>query len=1267
MPRALHHYRAGEASGDRRDFQLNDRCRPTPEKNISEAATLASSFGAPTSSSSGFFSGGQWLEGGEPVETALSVDFRTVEIVNTRKWTASGTAPKSFTADGLEVDHAHGSALSYTLTGRWAHKGDFLLRLRMTDALPPATTSVSEHRVWFQAKQISTNTTWSVERVRTNLANQYDVKKNGVSVATWASAGVDDYVLVLEREAAVIRLYFVDDDDGTQLLWQEPGAGPGTITGPCSISIGTTSNGDGAWKPVFEAFEHLVGWHTYSPLASWVRERTEGILFEQFWGDTLDTALWTPASTANADVEVVAGVGDDAGPGLRLSVDETSGVDTASVTLKKVTGDFTAVLPYSCVPDDFTSTGGPTTNVAARLEARTDGSAPSIWAEVRWDTSGTALEARIARRDTDLGAAESLGTVALPAVAGALEGTFRIERRGDTVEVAIFDADGALFISRVRDSDLEYLPTALVIYVEAELAHVSCDFPWFRLLSPTCMSLEPAEVEGSPGVLEEAWPTRSYLAAMYSAWEDDSPPTSPPAVSRISDVTLIDIATRAAVWSVVGMGDGGNSGDQALPAGEVGRPYFDEWTGTHSVPGGTLWVPVLDDGLANDGLWVALNFGTDGIYAIQGTSGLLFAGNINQRQLGMGYFSAPYVLAAVHTGPEDAADGPLYFERVPIIGGDSIEVWVGREGIRVGDGTNAANLLQNDDPGTNGVTQIRDAVVLPPTSYDARVGLVVLAERRGDTALVVYEDLAAVISTGNESEPGEHADAIYTGTGPHTENDSDGFQVELLGAASGGGNLSVHAIRPPSERVADGDYLIAVTRPHGVSLVQHDPATGTAVETDHWELASGAGPNTAPEVLAAPPAAVRLSPDADIAEDARQGWLALQEADDADGRVEVIQLWRGALQHSLSPANLAADGATGVAGAAASGSGLTFISSPPDVAHGLRLVWGYDGPGAGAVEWDLWSIQTGAWRGPHIGGTAIDVSGYGFDERCRIYVGGVEAFRVELLPAPNAASTPTLRAVVRALGWVEHGDTPVMPDAELEGTAEWPSDVLIRFANGVELLLADAYTYESYLCIEHRARRLLGRVPDEVLVNDSKSPTWQRHIMLALAWLICRFRDDWQLPLDRDTYRAEAEGDGLLRWAQSHLAVPPVSTLSDADTAAFALTHAWHCRPTIKALKDGLAPLLGYRPPILEGYRSFTVFLLPISEAVGTGYWADDADPQPLEMAFFDRDYWGGDNSLVEAVRLVIDRCRAAGVNGNVVQLEMPGIGEGPPDLGPIV
>jgi hypothetical protein len=147
--------------------------------------------------------------------------------------------------------------------------------------------------------------------------------------------------------------------------------------------------------------------------------------------------------------------------------------------------------------------------------------------------------------------------------------------------------------------------------------------------------------------------------------------------------------------------------------------------------------------------------------------------------------------------------------------------------------------------------------------------------------------------------------------------------------------------------------------------------------------------------------------------------------------------------------------------------------------------------------------------------------------------------------------------------------------------------------------------------------------------------------------------------VEADHVLATATGVGLDMLAGSFDAVPPVD-LDAASLRNFVTARAFGNRVTPKAIKDILEAVLGERPGMEEGYREFTILLTdPYSGqdgiALDTNWYGDDDGIEPLDYAFFGRDFFGGENVQVTAVRSVLDVVRVAGVEPKVAIRGSPG------------
>lgn len=1249
-----HHVRKGDADADRRDLQVNGSARA-----IGPWRDAHGDFNAPAGVSKyvGFGADGRWYEDGVVVSTGLTESFSSdVYDLNSLKWSvAAETMDWDQLPGGIVASTAGGAAERFEVDGRFQLRGDFHVRLTVQSTMTPGTDDTGEldNAVWFGVRRLTDLADyWRVKHTRNATIDHpagFAAEVGGVGeqegYTGYGFGATAKYDLVIRREAGVLKLDAVPTNDDPINVFT------GAVSGILFIEFGVRQNGAAAWTATIAKFTHVEGWHSYTGTASWWAEQARGVVFEEWVGDELDPLLWTASTTGGGFATPGA---DDEGRGLEIGVAVAGAGGTAKVDGVTVTGDFTSRTTVRWTRPETYDMPVETQDTLVALDWLADvgDEEARVTVEVTVDhvEGGASPDFKRIVVDLFIDKADGAGQSGVAQYANMPDVpedglTIEFERRGLVWKVNVDDLSGNRLISATVNAG--NIPTVPML-------------PRFRCASANS-GADFSTVVGTftiatPHALQhvEAWPSDYYGAGAIATSNEVTAVPGSGLTPVLSQLAFIDIGLRTPVWRIVGYGTGaGVSGLQALPGGRVGDVYVDP-------DAGRFVIPVGSTDPANDGGFVFVDLVNDRIKLYRtGPAVLQFDGVIGQRQLGLGYTA----LAESTGGNMPQGGSALGYDETHGTGsaGGDLRIWTSEKGITAfNDFSNAAvALVKDDDPGTDGTTLIFRSVVLQPTGAQP-AALVVAAQRRTDVAIVVYRSIPAAILTGGEGFPGEKASAIYTGTAPDPDNDFTAGKI-IGAAALGVGEVpDVHALRPTSEWAA-GLPLIAVGRGVSGACVLQDAAVAADAVTMEWEVEGVvfAEPDDVPDLtmLRWDPIGVRLTPDADLTPGARTGWLICSEG---AARLEVeFTFYFGGIETVSLDSGLARDFVSTHAIDAefvgknprATGQDVLVIYPPPGLVAGTRVVFGLRDYRLGVVEYDTMTIGGGPWSGPHIGGTRFALDGWGLDNVVEVTVGGVACFGLQL---DVRGEVPSLSAVNRALGWIEHpeAESPVMSDAELEETAEWPHDVVLRFRDGFEVLLPEAFVYESDLCIERNLRRLLGRLDEARFDQDPKANWLQRHILVALAYLICRVRRSFHTPLERDTFRAEAVGDGLEHLAASYDAAEPYGGMSDAQLRAWILAKAFGNRVTVKAIKDVLEPILGVRPTITEGYREFTVHVEALPEGEGdfpANFFADEDDPDLTTGAFYDRDFWGGDDPRIVAARRVLDIVRAAGVRANLV------------------
>ena len=1051
-------------------------------------------------------------------------------------------------------------------------------------------------------------------------------------------------VLVIQRTAGQMEIYArhgvaADRSGGniTALLYDD--VAPGIMT----VDILVRDQAVFAWNATLEDFRLANGFTTYARTASWWRERDRHIVLENFIGDEADPNLWTVTSSGGSNALIVQD-----GEAL-LQTDKSAGFVQAE--FPTITGDFKLVFDVRWKRTKNHTASPATTDTPFRLTVRPVADLPRFHVTVNFEEDKTRAEITKQANDAAAEQVQDLDDSLPWDVATEMRGRLHIERIGDRFIIRFEDVErGGQFGDLAQVPIVGYVPSVPVkVLLRGDMTSSGGRGEFYisnwAVTSP----------HGIPDDLE-AWPDIYYGGAQLA--EETETTDAGSDRPYLSDLTLLDARARRPFWRIVAASSSaaGESSNAALRPG----PILDSWANRRD---GALVIPVkrADSPLVQ--AFVFVDLGYDQVWQVEDTTQWAHFGPIRWRHLGK-----------VPTSPQATAsryvDGaPILYEEVPRLSTSDVRwfhVWVTDTGIRVTAWDNGVQQGSADlcvaatEPGIT--FEVHRVAIIQPTATKP-AAMVVAATRDGDGVVAVYRDLNAAYTAGNEASQMEHADLRYSGQDASVNNQGAGWVTDLLYRKGAPDVAAIHARWDAS----DSYVVTAVTRPGGLTLFQERTAPD-APDAHHfnWTSETIPGGDPSPQAAAAglegPPTSVWLTSDAQVAEDVvgGQGMLAVQESGFFEvlpatfvprGAAQVISLHNMQVRSTIDPDDVGAD-------ATKPGSlGIVGLETPPGVLAGLRLFWGYglDQAEAGnienaIVEYDEWAITNGPWDGPHIGGTEVEILGWGLEAVIGVKVGGVDCFRVAWESIEPA--DPVLRAVTRALGWIENGDTPVMSDAALEATPLWPKDMTLVLEDGATLTIDDGFTYESRMCIEHSLARMAVRVPDEVIANDPKTNTLQRHMLIAVAWQVCQLLEEFFDIIERDTYRAEAQGEGLDAWAASHgVTERPIAGMSDTPFAAFIVAKAFGNRVTVKAIKDLIEPIFGYRPTVEEGYREFTVVFDP-AQAGGldwrTNFYGGAGAADPLRTGFHNRNFWGGDDPRVVAARQVLQFCRATGVLARV-------------------
>lgn len=1221
MPdRFIRHEREGDAPGVARDTQVNGRAIPSDEVKDAHSA-----FYDPVGASwTGFAHDGIYYQEGKAVRRPATGRFGDNDGdfgLNQNQWQEQQIGcPRVYVDGGIEVSPSGGVGNYYHLYGRdrvgrrWQLRGDFRIELFVPHMfLTPGSGDGDgqDNAVMLQLSRVAAPAaTYSGKYFRTPFREGFAVEVTGVGFFEgYFAQQAESMVMVMVREAGVLKVYArhgVDDDRSggnlTPVLFEDEA--PGIM----QVDVHVRDEGALPWDVTLEDFRLAQGWTDYSREASWWQERGGVVLLEKFVGDELDPRIWTSDASGGTSEVIVAN------DSVTLRSQGVGG--TASIELPAITGDFSLTMNV-----DWTRASIYDLGTAFRMKVHTgDADLPSVSLRILYLDDATHVD--IAKRADDA-ADEMVEAVddTLPwLVPIPMRGRVEVTKTGGRLAVRFIDLElGRPFVDRVI---VDLLPSVPIIITmsglgESSAADFNTRISYLILNSPHCM----AALEG--------WPARYYCAAMVATPDETVAADGNDPI--VADLTFIDVTTRRPFWRAVAAADQLVESGQALRAGSPGRLWADPINGAVMVP--------VARATPMPAVFCHFDFGYDRVIQREDLAVYTHAGPLRWRHFALPDPSPQATFSTFVDG------NPLAFATVAgAVAGQTFDIWVTATGVRIaefldGNFNAEVNLAVAD---AEEVDFALTAAVIVPRDGLTPASLVLAAERAGDGVVAVYRDIGTAYGLGDEAVHFEHADARYVGQDPDAENTGAGWTSCLY-------RVGAPEVTSLAARRSDYRIIFAVTRPDGATVLHE--ASPYEVAHFHWadETVPGGDPEPPAAIdLLAPPTSVWLSTDAELDGASGAGVIAFQEAGD-DAAVQVVTLATRLIRSTITPAMVGADADE------PSGLGVMGIEQPPGSAAGLRLVWGYGLAGSGnvtnaIVEWDDVLIVGGGWGGPHIGGTEIKLSGWGLEQIVEIRVGDVDCARA--IFDESKPDAPVLRAVVRALGWIEHGSTPVMSNAELEGTETWPKNVELRFADGSTITLEGAFTYESRLCIERALARMSVRLPDEVIHNDPKANALQRHILTAVAWEVCRVVCEFLEVIERDTFRGEAKGEGLDAWGASYgVKERPLPGMSDDAFASFIAAKAFGQRLTTKAIRDLLEPVFGYRPEIEEGYRQFTV-LFDVEQAGGVewlrNFWGVPGAADALDTAFMDRDHWGGQDPRVEAARQILDSCRAAGVAANV-------------------
>lgn len=1188
MNRGRHYYRQGNGEGQQRDLQVNGSARAH-----GPYAGAHATFAAPGDSYQGFAADGYWREAGAVVEASLTNAFGTTRDgeLNTLKWTAP-TSPRATVPDMKDAHFelpylAAGGDGTDTYQGRFELRGDFRIEMTVTTTSQPAGTGAGAG---------DDCAVWLGVRQKATPTNYWRAKKTHTDVSEGFAGEVAGVGAQEGFHAApdidTFKLVIIRVDGTLELrawydLHPDTLLWSGAAAGILEVDFTAQFIAGGNWTVNFERFDHYVGWHDYSNRASWHREAAAGMLYDAFVGDEVDPAIWT----VTEDGAATATPGD----GLHFECD---GIGEAVAESLTITGDFTATIPIRWTrPDDHAPTGEEE-EVAIGVEVRSaDGGYPRLCAEIIQHhtdipDSVETVRGRLVYREDAMAADVILVTFDdFPVGAGQQRGSVTFMRRGLDFTVWLDDDSAGIRRWEHTNSDLPSYPVSIALRCAVAVGSTVVD-----------ASVDYVQVSSPHALVGDTWPTDWYAAGTLAA----STEVEPASGTLINEATLIHAVDRRPVWRIVGAGIGGvnESFDQAIPGGTIA----DVWPEPAE---GTVWIPVQTPTGGSDDGFFEIDLRLDQIRRHRGANVADFLGRVGQRHLGHAYNTGAVASPGMPTGV------PLLYRFTDATAADTTALTVAATVTQIVISRDGGSVtVWGDD--TPLVTR---AILLAPLAGEA--SLVVFGFYDGADLLTVYPTLSTLaLAGGAESFPGQLATTTY--------DNSD------FGGGVGDGTGDATA-----QQTAAGIIIGLARGPEGGAVLQ-----GAAVQT--WAI-TATDPPGAGELSSSPVSvALALAPRMDTG---GNGWIIFggQETEDQQAQIEIASIRTGSFRERLDYSSVVA---TFAGDPNATPQGLIALEPVPDGFAGVRVAIGLLGDDAGIVEIDLLTITGGPWRGPHIGGTRFGWTGFGADSVTGVAVGGVRCFGARLQPA-SLGREPVFSAVNRSLGFIINDPPhPAVTDAALEAEdAEWPQDVTITLNDGSALTLEGAFTYYADPEIDRTARRLMRRIPEEVLDSDVKADHDWRHLAIACAWGM-RSASALLANVEADHVLETATGVGLDMLAGSFDAVPPVE-LDDASLRNYVTARAFGNRVTPKAIKDILEAVLGDRPGIEEGYREFTILLAdPYSgqdgSALDTNWYGDDDGINPLDYGFFGRDYYGGENVQVAAARTVLDTVRAAGVEPKV-------------------
>jgi len=1188
---------------------------------------------SPDASFTGFAYDGMWRQLGKSVSPSLTTDLgNSSHDLDTNKWTPSGAIPYIQTSEYLKATASSaGTSVSFDGNG-WVLRGGVDIELDVESAVPQAAVGL-ENVVFLEVSSAKSSVTYRVKLFREDAG--------GVSVAASVTnvggqigktATTDTMVrLVIRREVnnSTMNISAIGATDGYMHLWQ--GAAEGELT----VRFGVETSVATSWAVFMRSFNHNLGKHTFSSVASWSREVSEGVVMEEFVGDELNSR-WSVASSGNG---AVATGSHDPLTERGMVMSSAAGVGGVDLEYCGVTGDFETSSDIHWSIDGAHSQGVGTEEIGWGFEIR---SAPTGYPRHRVSVirkpASTVL--RVETWPSQAGPPSILAsdsTLPTDDTNMSYRVTFRVV--GDRLSIVVHDtlSDKEVAATSFKGSTVPSAPWVPAFIMDSGANGVTSAsvLPFF------IKSLEPM----SDGELPESYHSISGVAGSSELQEYDVGLTSDSCAVRI-----VDTGSQLPSFGICGMSraSGGADFNQAMPGGVVGDV---------SVIGGTLWIPVGRQGVANQGGFVGIDFKLDRIYRVRENETATFAGRVSDRNLCLGYGTPSPATNSPAAGRPIRVQSSHSSETSAGALGHDVTVWSTDYAVRVYDGqlASAATLFENAQPNNHGVTLVQRCVLAPPVRPESGsnyAAIVIGGTRKDDVAVAVYRNASAIVSQGNEASPGAHADVIYTGAPPVAGINSAFSSGKLPGPASASSN----SILDMDAKCFSEGVSIAVARGSDGAGILFDPS-GDKKTYSPVNLVSPIPGDS----LSFSPVSVRLTKDASPT----SGYIAFSTAADVVvgnvthklGSAEVSAIQSGRIRYKADVGDVDAL-ASGFSDQKSTAAGLCLVESPPDGGVGVTLVWGTSSSDSetlngvevrlGALESTILAVSGLPVEDWHVGGARHELLGEGLGSLSSVKVGGVECFRLRV---DTSTSPQRAKFSARALGWAMGLESPVVPDLDLESSATRSYEVVLRFRDGGTMTFPGGFTYKSDLCSERALARTIGGFPEELMPNNPKDNTWQRHILLSVALHVCRAHEDFLSVLESDSYIETATGDQL-RWLSGMYGAPELSsTMSDQNLRKFIRASAFGSSLTVKSIKDILEPLFGSRPTVTEGFREFTI-TVPADTNVSRSFFSDTADPNDASGGYFNRDYYAGVDPRVSDASEIVGRRKAAGVKYTIIIVE---------------